>query len=352
MKNISSRGKILIGLTIIVIVSGAFFIFTESGNKIALKIFNKKKVVVQVDGKVIEHITESDTLEDILEEVDITIDADDKISKSINKKVDIIEEIVINRIEIKEEEISKEIPFEKKEVIDYKTRLGETKVLSKGDNGIKNIKYEVTYEDGVEVDRIIEEEKIIEEPIAEVIATGIFEQSSLTVLVNQNRKVSANYVPEDLVVPDLRSFKADDGVMLRKEAAESLEKLFEAADKNGVYLYMVSGYRSYDYQASIYNPYSGYSAPPGASEHQLGLAMDVTIKKYNGRLETSFGDTKEGKWVKENAHKYGFHIRYLEGKEDITGYYYEPWHLRYLGVELATELHESGLTMEEHFGEY
>ena len=139
---------------------------------------------------------------------------------------------------------------------------------------------------------------------------------------------------------------------MRKEAANALESLFNAADADGIYLYAVSGYRSYSYQSSIYNPYSGYSAPPGASEHQLGLAMDVTAAQYGGNLVTEFGYTDEGKWLAENAHKYGFVVRYLEGKEDITGYYYEPWHIRYLGVELATELKEKGLTLEEFYGEY
>ena len=102
----------------------------------------------------------------------------------------------------------------------------------------------------------------------------------------------------------------------------------------------------------VYNPYSGYSAPPGASEHQLGLAMDITLAKYNGTLSVNFGNTKEGAWIRENAHKYGFIVRYLQGKEEVTGYKYEPWHIRYLGVDLATELYEKGITLEEYYGEY
>ena len=80
--------------------------------------------------------------------------------------------------------------------------------------------------------------------------------------------------------------------------------------------------------------------------------MDITLAEYGGKLYVKFGQSEEGVWVKENAHKYGFIIRYLEGKEDITGYNYEPWHLRYLGINLATELYERGITLEEYYGEY
>ena len=92
------------------------------------------------------------------------------------------------------------------------------------------------------------------------------------------------------------------------------------------------------------------SAKAGQSEHQTGLAMDITLKSLNYELTTSFGNTAEGKWVEKNAHNYGFIIRYPEGKEDITGYSYEPWHIRSVGVDLATKIYNSGLTYEEYLG--
>jgi len=127
------------------------------------------------------------------------------------------------------------------------------------------------------------------------------------------------------------------------------------ASKEGINLNIISGYRSYSSQNYIYNNYvkkdgknkaDTYSARPGHSEHQTGLAADINS------LYTSFINTKEGKWLNENCHKYGFIIRYPKGKEEITGYIYEPWHIRYVGVELSTKLYNNGnwISLEEYFG--
>ena len=114
--------------------------------------------------------------------------------------------------------------------------------------------------------------------------------------------------------------------------------MFDAAEKEDIILYARSGYRSYDTQVQLFKNYAAnhgeeaankYSARPGESEHQTGLVMDVTSESVNLQITSDFGETKEGKWVKENAHNYGFIIRYPEGKSDITGYVYEPWHLRF-----------------------
>ncbi|EAO56830.1 D-alanyl-D-alanine metallocarboxypeptidase [Bacillus thuringiensis serovar israelensis ATCC 35646] len=90
-----------------------------------------------------------------------------------------------------------------------------------------------------------------------------------------------------------------------------------------------------------------FSAKPGHSEHQTGLVMDVSAKSFDNKLEQEFEQTKEGKWLAKNAHKTGFIIRYPKGKEDVTGYEYEPWHIRYVG-DIATNLFEKGLTLEEY----
>ena len=137
-----------------------------------------------------------------------------------------------------------------------------------------------------------------------------------------------------------------------------MEVLFEDMKDKNFEILGRSGYRSFHTQRSIFNSnarkhgeeYANrFSAYPGQSEHQTGLAMDVTNSKVNFRLSDSFGKTEEGIWLKENAHNYGFIIRYPEEKEHITEYIYEPWHLRYLGEELAIFLYEHNITLEEFY---
>ena len=145
--------------------------------------------------------------------------------------------------------------------------------------------------------------------------------------------------------------------MLRKEAADAIAQLFEAAANEGLRLYGISGYRSYERQKNIYEQNvavrgetetSLYSAKPGQSEHQTGLAIDISTPSIHSALTSSFETTPEGKWLRENAPSYGFILRYPEGKENITGYAYEPWHFRYVGKELANYLKSTGMTLEEY----
>ncbi|PKM70889.1 MAG: hypothetical protein CVU92_11255 [Firmicutes bacterium HGW-Firmicutes-17] len=179
---------------------------------------------------------------------------------------------------------------------------------------------------------------------------------SITILVNKNHSISASYMPSDLVTVDLPSTR---DTQLRSVAAEGLTKLFKAAEGAGLALSCCSGYRSYETQSELYawnvDTYGVdgaelVSARPGMSEHQLGLAMDATSASVGYDLLESFGTTSEGQFIKENAHKYGFIVRYPQGKTDITGYAYEPWHLRYLGADVATAIYNSGKTMEEYYG--
>ncbi len=184
---------------------------------------------------------------------------------------------------------------------------------------------------------------------------------SLTVLINKDFSLPSDYVPADLTIPDIPfSFTSySEKKMMRAEASSALEDLFEAASKAGLNLYGVSGYRSYQRQLTIYNKNlaenglertSQYSAMAGYSEHQSGLAIDVSTISINNRLDVTFSGTPEGRWLAENCWKYGYIIRYPEGKSNITGYAYEPWHIRYVGEELAKELTENNLTMEEYYG--
>lgn len=182
--------------------------------------------------------------------------------------------------------------------------------------------------------------------------------ASVQAVVNKESGLPEDYKPEDLVVPNVPfSFSGTlEKSYLRKEAAEALERLFDLAKKEGIQLNAVSGFRSYDYQKKLYannvkrkgqEHTDRFSAKPGHSEHQTGLTMDVSSKSANNELELVFAHTKEGKWLKENAHRAGFIIRYPKGKESITGYAYEPWHIRYVG-DIAESIYKEKLTLEEY----
>lgn len=174
-------------------------------------------------------------------------------------------------------------------------------------------------------------------------------------LVNRQNAISQYYVPSVRKVngPGMSQSMRDD-------AATALEEMFAAAKAEGINLAIVSGYRSYTKQASIYSRKKAsvgqkeadrVSARPGTSEHQLGLAMDLA-RKGSSQLNSSFGKTKEGQWVKENAHRFGFIVRYLENYEEVTGYMYEPWHVRYVGTEYAQAIYESTLPVELFLTDY
>ena len=172
--------------------------------------------------------------------------------------------------------------------------------------------------------------------------------------MNRDYPLSRDYVPGDLVEPKLQRLP---GHHPRQEAARALERLFAAASEEGCHLMAISGYRSYGRQQAIYgrkiqNTGSAGKAqrlvaPPGASEHQLGLAMDVG-RKSKQNLHFSFGDSKEGQWLARNAHRFGFIIRYQKQWTEITGYAYEPWHIRYVGEEHAARLYELDVPLESY----
>lgn len=184
----------------------------------------------------------------------------------------------------------------------------------------------------------------------------------ILVVANKERNLPKNFKPKDLVIPDV-PFPFEENIekkYMRKEAAEALEKMFEDAKAQNIHLYAQSGYRSYERQKAVFasnvkrlgeEQAKRVSATPGQSEHQTGLAMDVTSPRINYQLIVDFEQTPEGQWVIENAHKYGFIIRYPKGKEAITGYDYEPWHLRYVGKEHARYIKENGLTLEEYLSD-
>jgi len=183
--------------------------------------------------------------------------------------------------------------------------------------------------------------------------------NNIEVLVNKTNWLAKEFVPIDLIIPKV-NFLLDtnsEAMFLRKESAKALEKLFKNAKKEKIELYAASGYRSYKRQSEIFKKNlkkdgkiaNKYSARAGQSEHQTGLAIDVTCKDVNFDLVEEFEGSKAYLWLFNNSHKFGFILRYPKGKEDITGYIFEPWHLRYVGKELAYKLYMEEITLEEYY---
>lgn len=185
---------------------------------------------------------------------------------------------------------------------------------------------------------------------------------SIWVIVNKPQALNPiSFAPADLVMPNVPlRVPGNESMQIRKVAAGALEKLFAGAKHDGLDMMLASGYRSYTYQVNLYDGYvhnqgqsnaDQSSARPGHSEHQTGLAADIEPINKQCELDACFGGLPEGKWLVENAYKYGFIIRYPADKVAVTGYEYEPWHVRYVGVDLATQLHITGTeTLEEFFG--
>ena len=170
-------------------------------------------------------------------------------------------------------------------------------------------------------------------------------------LVNSKHRLDANYVPEDLVnLYEMRhSFRlANANIYLTRETYEAMEKMFAAAEADGMNGFIItSGYRDYQRQAEIYaETEAGKAQEPGASEHQTGMAFDVTCMDSQDGFET----TPQYRWLMEHAHEYGFIQRYPPNKSSETGISYEPWHYRYVGVKAAKAMKRSGKTLEAYMG--
>ncbi len=182
------------------------------------------------------------------------------------------------------------------------------------------------------------------------------DDGDLLILVNKQYGLSKNYVPGDLVQVKTcdTTFSSNTVKKMKSEAAEALEELFTAAREEDHEIVLRTGYRPYGYQEALYNSYvkskgkdkaDTYSARPGYSEHQTGLCCDVGIK---GVDLNSFTNTRAAKWLEKNAWHYGYIVRYPQKKEDITGYIYESWHIRYVGKEPAAYMHKHEMTLEEY----
>lgn len=221
---------------------------------------------------------------------------------------------------------------EKVEVIDHKN--GWDEIVYNNTTGYSSSEYLSDAKDNNVDDDEDDEVEVIESPETMKIIKGIL-------LVNKEYALPMGYDPgED------------------PEAKEYLEKMFEACNEEiGKKLTAYSGYRTYEYQKGLFNRYVDkngydeavmYSAKPRHSEHETGLAYDIGGSDQSFWLEESFEDTEEGIWLRENAHRFGYILRYPKGKTDITGYIYEPWHFRYIGIEHATNVYERDITLEEY----
>lgn len=184
--------------------------------------------------------------------------------------------------------------------------------------------------------------------------------SDYIVLTNKENLLSEDYIPPDLVKLTCKKISSDP-IQMREVAANALSDMFVAAKEDGIILYAHSGYRSYRTQKTMYSNRlkknngkdDGVVAYPGSSDHQTGLGIDIINKAGIGKkFTTAFAETKEGKWVAENCWNYGFVIRYQKNKEDITQIMFEPWHLRYVGVQVAQYMHENDLSLEEFTAEW
>jgi D-alanyl-D-alanine carboxypeptidase len=183
-------------------------------------------------------------------------------------------------------------------------------------------------------------------------------EKGLLIIVNKENSLAMDYKPDDL--KEIKYFAPDRteaSRYMRAEAADAFHQMVDKATEADIEIKMTTAYRSYHFQKVLYDNYVAregqvmadtFSAKPGQSEHQTGLAVDVSSPSVGYQLSNEYGEKVEGKWLAENAYRFGFILRFPKGKEHITGFQYEPWHLRYVGLTAAKEIHEQGLSLEEY----
>lgn len=232
----------------------------------------------------------------------------------------------------------------------YDKKLGKkVKVTNKVDKdkiGTYDIIYEVKDSSGNSA-KVVRKVNVVKKEEA------IQEEKKVVSASNGSSSKVGTYIKGILIVNKKYHLPADYNPGVDPTAEAALSRLQAGAMEAGFSMPMLSGFRSYTYQQSLYNKYvardgvakaSTYSAKAGQSEHQTGLAFDV------GKIDDNYGDEAAGQWLAANAHKYGFIIRFLKGKESITGYQYEPWHIRYVGESVALDIYKKGITLEEYLG--
>ena len=269
----------------------------------------------------------------------------------VNNKGKILKDIVV-----KVKPIPTDIEIDKTNLSIEKDKTKSIKVKVLPDNLVnKNVKYTSSNENIATIDengniKGISSGKVVIS--VETEETPIIKKDINVRVINIEVKSNgATYVDDILIVNKKYHLPATYNFGVDKTAKEKFEQMKKAAIKDNISLRIVSSYRSYNTQAAIYNKNlnlhgawvaNRFSAKPGESEHQSGLAFDIN------QANRSFVGTKEAKWLQENCYKFGFIIRYPRGKENVTGYVYEPWHIRYVGEKVAKEIFESGLCLEEY----
>ncbi|MGN1355558.1 MAG: D-alanyl-D-alanine carboxypeptidase family protein [Bacilli bacterium] len=248
--------------------------------------------------------------------------------------------------------------------IENKDKVNNTKELTELEKAKKDLAYyKDEYEDAYKEYREKNKDLSIEKVITNVNiglnydyythTKATKDLNTNTILVNKYNYLTEDYVPENLQTVDKKYSSRT--LQLVDYAKDAFEELSETASKENYTVLAMSSYRSYQYQYNLYNRYVStdgveaadtYSARPGYSEHQTGLAVDV----YNGKEDfTNFEKTKEYNWMQDNAYKFGFILRFPKDKVLETGYQYESWHYRYVGKEIAKYIHDNNLCFEEYY---
>lgn len=253
-----------------------------------------------------------------------------------------------------------------KELISLSKKKKDTKLISLMKN--KNYKHK-NYNDYLEY-MDLNHDKTIDEIIHTVnlhLNYDFYEDTKATdlskntlILVNKYNSLSEDYIPDDLVVITTKySWGTNGSQKIRNDAFNQFVKMHEDAEASDIYLMVGLSFRTYEKQSQVYKSYKNLygeaaadkiAARAGFSEHQTGLALDIFSLKDS--LQDTFKDSDTYAWLKENSYKYGFILRYPEGKEKITGFTFEPWHYRYVGVEDAKKIHDLDITFEEYYINY
>lgn len=369
---LKKKRLLILGVFVIVVIVIGFFLVIKMISKPNLKLILKNKLTVEIYEKVsvsdFVKKVEGGSLESEKQKIDtsklgkqtIKVTLVDKQGQKIKKSFEITvvdtTKPVIEGVKDLETHVGEEINlFEGVTGSDNSKETVEVKV--EGDyNFEKEGTYELSY---VVTDSSKNKTKVPFTLTVQGKGTQTVPSSSKTWKTKNGHTLTQEngltYVDGYLIANKTYSLPTDYGNGLDREAENAFYSMKKAATNDGISLSIISGFRSYYSQRTIYNNYVAidgveeadtYSARPGHSEHQTGLAMDINS------LEVSFEDTAEGKWLNENCSRFGFIIRYPKGKSDETGYMYEPWHVRYVGERLAKELYHNGdwITMETYFG--
>lgn len=228
--------------------------------------------------------------------------------------------------------------------------------LINSNENVRNEQAKQEYEEATKVAKGKAKEKTEKEKLAEKLEWD--EKAGLFILVNKEHPLDKDYKPYPIShLENVAKNRLSSDQFMIKEAAEAFDAMTnDAKNIDKIEIVATTAFRTYDRQKQLYDSYvanhgeaqaTRFSAKPGSSEHQTGLAVDVTTPSINYELSQDFEVTKAFKWLSENAYKYGFILRFPKGKEEITGYMYEPWHYRYVGLNAAKEITLKEITFEE-----